>query len=100
MVFGFGSTNQTLHLLRAGSLLSFWTFSLPALFFLEMHMKQPSGRQMQVYLSNQTYEEVINKADENQMSASSFGRKSIEFILECPFIEWVNGEPIIKKDSK
>lgn len=62
-------------------------------------MKQPSGRQMQVYVSNQTYEKVINKADKNQMSASSFGRKAIEFTLNCPLIEWVNGEPVIKKQE-
>ena len=98
MVFGFGSTNQTLHLLRAGSFLSFWTFSLPALFFLEMYMKQPAGRQMQVYLKDKTYRQVIDKAEEFEASASSVGREAIEFTLNSPLIEWINGKPVIKKD--
>jgi len=62
-------------------------------------MKQPSGRQMQVYLKDKTYRQVIDKAEEFETSASSVGREAIEFTLNCQLIEWVNGKPVIKKDK-
>ena len=63
-------------------------------------MKQPSGSQRKVYLSNETHEQVDAKANEAGSSASSIMRESIEFTLNSPFIEWVNGKPVIKKDSE
>ena len=61
-------------------------------------MKQPAGRQMQVYLKDKTYRQVIDKAEEFEASASSVGREAIEFTLNSPLIEWINGKPVIKKD--
>ena len=53
---------------------------------------------MQVYLKDKTYRQVIDKAEEFEASASSVGREAIEFTLNSPLIEWINGKPVIKKD--
>ena len=63
-------------------------------------MKPPSGRQLQTWFKNEALENIEAKAKESNRSVAWIIRQSVKFTLNNPSIEWVDGTPVIKKDSK
>ena len=63
-------------------------------------MKPPSGRQLQVWFKNDALKSIESKAEELNRSVAWVVRQSVELTLNNPSIKWVDGTPVIKKDSK